>query len=117
MTLGETLHKSLSDWPAGTDGPHEVTANANGWKAKATAEAVESVGAKLRCVEVNRTDSAPDGATVGAWAEGIAQRSSGLLEKLKVLEVDTTENAAVLRSETAQRRARVLDRDERAVKN
>jgi hypothetical protein len=40
----------------------------------------------------------PDGG-VRAWADGVAGRVRGLLEPLKVIEVDTTRDAAVLRSD------------------
>jgi hypothetical protein len=99
MTLGEALHKSLSDWPANTDGPHERTASADGWTAKVKAAAIDSVGAKLHELELTRTAPAPVGATVKGWADGVAKRASGLLERLKVHEVDDTANTAVLRSD------------------
>jgi hypothetical protein len=99
MTLGETLHKSLSDWPAHTDGPHERTATAGGWTATVKAAAVDTVGAKLHELELTRTAPAPEGTTLGGWAEGVAKRASGLLERLKVHEVDATHNQAVLRSD------------------
>ena len=100
MTLGETLHKSLSEWKAGTDGPHERSAVGGGWAATVTAETVDTVGAKLTRIDLTRTDPAPDGSTVGGWADGVAKRATGLLERLKVHEVDGTRNAAVLRSDT-----------------
>ena len=100
MTLGETLHKSLSDWPANTDGPHEATAAAAGWSARVKAAAIDSVGARIQELELTRTAPAPDGATLSGWADGVAKRASGgLLERLKVHEVDGTENRAVLRSD------------------
>ena len=99
MTLGETLHKSLSDWPANTDGPHERTASAGGWTAAVSAETVDTVGARLNRLDLTRTDPAPDGLTLGGWAEGVAKRASGLLERLKVHEVDATHDTAVLRSD------------------
>ncbi len=99
MTLGETLHKSLSDWPANTDGPHERTATADGWTAKVKAAAIDSVGSRLHELELTRTAPAPDGASVGGWADGVAKRVSGLLERLKVHEVDATHDRAVLRSD------------------
>ena len=99
MTLGEALHKSLSEWPANTDGPHERTATSDGWTARANAATIDTVGARLNGVELTRTGDAPEGLTVGGWAEGVAKRASGLLERLKVYEVDTTHDRAVLRSD------------------
>lgn len=99
MTLGETLHKSLSEWPANTDGPHERAATADGWTARVRAAAIDTVGAKLHELELTRTGDAPAGATLGGWADGVAKRASGLLERLKVHEVDATHDTAVLRSD------------------
>jgi hypothetical protein len=99
MTLGETLHKSLSDWPANTDGPHECSAAANGWTATAHAGTIDTVGAKLNHLDLARTDPAPADTTLGGWAEGVAERATGLLERLKVYEVDTAHDTAVLRSD------------------
>ena len=99
MTLGENLHKNLSDWPANNDGPHECSATANGWTATAHAAAIDSVGAKLNHLDLTRTDPAPEGVTLGGWAEGVAERATGLLERLKVHEVDTHHDTAVLRSD------------------
>jgi hypothetical protein len=99
MTLGETLHKSLSDWPANTDGPHERTASADGWTARVKAASIDTVGSRLHELELTRTDPAPEGTTLGGWANSVAKRASGLLERLKVHEVDTTHDTAVLRSD------------------
>jgi len=99
MTLGETLHKSLSEWPASTDGPHERSAVGGGWAATVSAETVDTVGAKLNRIDLTRTDPAPEGTTLGGWADGVARRATGLLERLKVHEVDTTHDTAVLRSD------------------
>ena len=100
MTLGESLHKSLSDWPANTDGPHECAAGAGGWTAAAHADAIDTIGARLTHLDLTRTDPAPEGATLGGWADGVAKRATGLLERLKVHEVDATHDTAVLRSDT-----------------
>ncbi len=99
MTLGETLHKSLSDWPANTDGPHECAATASGWTATARADAIDTIGARLTRLDLTRTDPPPEGATLGGGADGVAKRATGLLERLKVHEVDATHDTAVLRSD------------------
>lgn len=99
MTLGETLHKNLSDWPANTDGPHECAASAGGWTATAHADKIDSVGARLNHLDLTRTAAAPEGTTLGGWADGVAKRATGLLERLKVHEVDATHDTAVLRSD------------------
>jgi hypothetical protein len=99
MTLGESLHKSLSDRPAGAAGPHECAATANGWTATARADTIDTIGARLTGLDLTRSAPAPDGTTLGGWADGVAKRATGLLERLKVHEVDATHDTAVLRSD------------------
>jgi len=65
-----------------------------GGSVRFSANTVESVGAKYHAIDVTRTD-AP---AVGEWAAQIASRAQGLREPLKVVEVDTTESVATLRS-------------------
>jgi hypothetical protein len=47
-----------------------------------------------------RTGNTPDGLTLRAWAEGVAKRATGLLEPLKLLEVDDARGEALLRSDS-----------------
>jgi hypothetical protein len=47
----------------------------------------------------------PTSGDLRAWADRIAQRVTGLLESLRVLEVDTTRDQALLRSDTPAARS------------
>jgi hypothetical protein len=47
-----------------------------------------------------RSGDAPEGLTLRAWAEGVAKRATGLLEPLKLLEVDDARGEALLRSDS-----------------
>ena len=48
---------------------------------------------------LTRTSEVPAGLTLKGWADGIAARVSGLMEDLKVLEVDDVRQEALLRSD------------------
>lgn len=100
MTLTEKLLPELSEWrPAGL-GRHSLAAGfpADGWSVQLTADKTDTLSCLVWELALDRTSAAPEGATVKAWAEGVAARVVGLLEPLKVLEVDAVRGEALLRS-------------------
>ncbi|MFO0852290.1 MAG: hypothetical protein U0871_27555 [Gemmataceae bacterium] len=101
MTLAETLQARLADWrPAGA-GRHtwQHTFADHGWAVHLTADAADVVGCKVWELTLSRLDDPPAGLTQRQWADRIAARVSGLMEPLKVLEVDATRDETVLRSD------------------
>lgn len=101
MTLAEILQPKLSEWRPAGDGRHSwaETFPAQGWALHLAADRADSVGCLLWELTLTRTASPPEGLTLPKWAAGIAGRASGLLEDLKVIEVDTTRDEALLRSD------------------
>lgn len=102
MTLTESLLPKLSEWrPAGA-GRHSLGAAIPeaGWAVQLTADKADSLSCLVWEVALARTGAAPEGLTLRAWAEGVAKRATGLLEPLKLLEVDDARAEAVLRSES-----------------
>lgn len=98
MTLAESLEPRLSNWkPAGRETWQEAFADA-GWDVALTADHNDVVGTLAWELTLARTADAPAGLTVRAWADGIAARSSGLMEPIKLLEVDAARDEAILRS-------------------
>lgn len=100
MTLPESLLPKLSEWhPAGT-GRHELSATAPdaGWAVHLTADKADTLSCLAWELALARTGEAPAGLTLRAWAEGVAARATGLLEPLKLLEVDDARGEALLRS-------------------
>src|SRR4051794_11083564 len=100
--MDEALLARLGEWRTAGPGPHALSAplTAGGWSLAATAEAAESVGCRL--TELRLTRPAGDPASAAAltqWAVRTAKRVTGLLEPLKLLEVDAGRGEAVLRSE------------------
>ena len=90
MTPAEALPPKLSALPPG---PQTLDAG-NGATVTVDAERSDSIANVYRSVTV--AGAKPE--SVGAWADGVAGRVRGLLEGLKVIEVDSTRDAAVLRS-------------------
>jgi hypothetical protein len=100
MTLAETLLQNLNDWrPNGSPSNGLHVSPETGWSVRLAGDHNGVVGVRLTELAVIRVDDAPAGLTVAAWATALAKRSTGLLEKLTVLEVDTTRDEAVLRSD------------------
>ncbi len=100
MTLPESLLPKLSEWrPAGT-GRHalSVTAPEAGWTVHLTADKADTLSCLVWELTLARTGEPPTGLTLKAWAEGVAVRATGLLEPLKLLEVDDVRGEALLRS-------------------
>jgi hypothetical protein len=100
MTLSEKLLPKLSEWrPAGA-GRHSLAhafAEEN-WNVQLTVDKTDALAALVWELSLNRTGDAPAGLTLKSWAEGVASRAVGLLESLKVLEVDDARGEALLRS-------------------
>lgn len=95
MTLAEKLLLELGDWrPAGRDA---LAVRLPDSGVEVVADVNTELGAMLRSVTVDRVPLA--GATMRGWAESIAARSSGLMERLRVLEVDDGRSETLLRSD------------------
>lgn len=100
MTLTESLLPKLSEWRPAGDGRHSWGGSfpTAGWTVQLTADKTDSLSCLVWELALARTGDAPAGFTLRAWAEGVAQRVAGLLEPLKLIEVDETRGEALLRS-------------------
>src|SRR5215212_2022146 len=101
MTLAETLQPKLSEWRPAGDGRHSWAEAfpVHGWAVRLAADKADSVGCLVWELALTRTAEPPAGLTLAGWAAGIAERAGGLMEDLKVVEVDTTRDEALLRSD------------------
>jgi hypothetical protein len=99
MSLGEVVREKLAEWrPAGEGRQTLPVADApSGWTAAITVERQESVGCQAWEVALRHARAARP-ASLRGWADDIAQRVTGLLEPLAVVEVDAPRNEALLRS-------------------
>lgn len=107
MTLNDTILQRLVEWRPGA-GRHTlaVADEAAGWSVAATADRNDELGCLLWEATLRRT-SAKGPESLQAWADQAVGRVTGLVEPLKVIEVDQPRNEAMLRS------ARPLQRGDR----
>jgi hypothetical protein len=102
MTLAEALLPKLADWQPAGEGRHTVAIALpeHGWTVQLTAERVDTVGCRLAEVDTTRTNPVPeDAAALEAHARRAAGRVTGLLEPLRLVEIDRGHHVALLRSD------------------
>jgi len=96
MTLENTLRQQLSDPETG--GFHVAF---GGWTVTLVADQRDSMSCALK--ELTLNNNALIAEKLPAWAERVARQASGLMEPLRVLEVDEPLGKAVLRSQAPAR--------------
>jgi hypothetical protein len=106
MTLAEKLLPRLSEWEPAGAGRHSWSTDLDdaGWNVHISADRADSLSCLVWELTLTRTLDAPKGLTLDSWALGIASRVGGLMEDLKVYEVDPLANEAVLRSDAPRAR-------------
>src|SRR5947209_6609522 len=99
MTLAETLLEKLADWKPTGSLPCRlvVTDPASRASAELAVEKLDSLACSLRSVTVVPDDETT--AKLADRARNIAGRVTGLMEPLKLIEVDAAKGQALLRSE------------------
>jgi hypothetical protein len=101
MRLAETVRQKLAEnFPH--SGRHDlaIACDKAGWALNLTLERRDELGCLIWELALRRTSTAPTGETLRTWAERIARQTTGLLEPIKVVEIDELRNEALLRSET-----------------
>jgi hypothetical protein len=110
MTPNDRLLNDFSGWRPTGEGPHSFAHTLEaGWTAAVTAEATDTVGSRLTELSVVRPAVPTTGDDLKQWANRTAERVTGLLEPLKLIEVDATRSEAILRSETAADRGKSVE--------
>lgn len=110
MTLSETLLPKLSDWrPAGA-GRHSWSESfpTSGWVVHIATDRTDSLSCLVWELTLTRTGEVPAGLTLKAWAAAIAGRVTGLMEPLKLHEVDEVQQVAILRSQAPTQKGDAL---------
>jgi len=103
MTLDEPLLTRLADWRPAGPGPHGFRSGLArpGWSLTATADQADALSCRL--AELTVDGPAPGAACTAAaltqQADRLARRVTGLLEPLRLIEVDAARAEALLRSE------------------
>jgi hypothetical protein len=98
MTLENTLLQNLAKWRFPLGDRRTLTASAGGWNVAVHADSADTVGCHVWEVTLARATPAT-GVDLRARAERVAESVTGLLEPLKLLEVDSPKGTALLRSE------------------
>ncbi|HLJ93157.1 MAG TPA: hypothetical protein VKU02_08200 [Gemmataceae bacterium] len=100
MILDETVLRKVAEWqpPRGSRQTLVVPDEGSGWAVTLTADRNDELSSALWEVHLQRTAAAPAAVTLEGWAKGVAERVTGLLETLHVLEIDIQRREALLRS-------------------
>src|SRR5262245_59291953 len=96
MTLASTVRERLSNWLP-VAGRQELIVTADQGSLILTGDRREELGCLVWEMSGRRQATPTD--TLRAWAERIAGRITGLLEPLKVVEIDLERNEGILRSD------------------
>ncbi len=99
MTLNELLLQKLAKWrPDSNQDTLTVADPASGWTAGVSAERVEHLGSRLRELTLSRTVPLA-GTDLENRAAQVAGQVTGLLEPLRLVEIDRDRRTALLRSQ------------------
>src|SRR5262245_52490973 len=106
MTLDETVLQKLAEWRPTSEGRSMLTIpdEGTGWTVSLTADRCDDLGCRLWEVQVRRTREAGPGITLQNWANRVAEEVTGLLEPLRVVEIDMQRHEAQLRSDEPTQR-------------
>ena len=99
MTLAEALLAKLAEPRTASPGRFTLlhSDGAAGWSVAMNIDKADALGCQLSEIACERiSGAAPD---LKAWAESLANRVTGLMEPLQVVEVDLLKNEALLRSD------------------
>jgi hypothetical protein len=103
MTLANTVQEKLSSWQPPGDGRHDFgfVDAASGVAVRLGVEHLETLSCRLWEVSVTRPASPP----LADWAKRVAEEATGLLEPLRVVEIDNARGQALLRSDEPARKS------------
>jgi hypothetical protein len=98
MTLDELLLQKLAKWRPDNNPDSLIVADpASGWTVSVTAECVEQVGSRLQELSLWRSKPLA-GVDLETRAGLVANQVTGLLEPLRIVEIDCERRTALLRS-------------------
>jgi hypothetical protein len=108
MTLENTLLQKLAEWRF-DNGRQTLTAAdpETGWTAAVVADCGDRVGCRVWELNLTRPET-PSSADLKARAERLAGQATGLMEPLRLIEVDAQGDTALLRSASPQKRGEDL---------
>jgi hypothetical protein len=108
MSLDGLLLEKLARWRPDGRQTLEVRAPEFGWAADITADAADVVGCRLWEIALRREGTVTPLGDLKARADAVCGRVTGLLEVLRVVEIDEPRGIALLRSDLPSRRGDTL---------
>jgi len=102
MNLAETLLSKVAEWQPAGEGRHAVSIALpdHGWTVGLSADRADTVGCRFAKVDAERTvPLGDDDSALDAHARKAAGRVTGLLEPLRLVEIDRGRHVALLRSD------------------
>jgi hypothetical protein len=97
MTLAEILSSKLAEWrPAPGHAKVSEADAATGWSATLTVDKGDALSCQLTELTVSRANGRYE---TKAWADVLTRRVTGLMEPLRVVEIDAARDEAILRSD------------------
>jgi hypothetical protein len=102
MTLSETLLQKLSKWKITSR--QSLDLSGDGWTVAVSADRTDDLGCLVWDLAVKGATTPSEPVAVRDWAARLVRRATGLLEHLKLLEVDDGRHQALLRSDEPSRR-------------
>ena len=104
MTLNDTLLQKLAEWRFDNGRQTlSVVHPETGWRAEVVADCSDRIGCHLWELNLSRPEAAPS-ADLITRAERLVSRATGLMEPLRLIEVDAGRETALLRSAAPQKR-------------
>lgn len=97
MTRNDLLLQKLANWRP-DHARQTLTIDATDWRIDLTADAVDTLGIQLWEANLVRTAPVADPAPLADQAARIVNRVTGLMEPLRLVEIDAVRNLAQLRS-------------------
>src|SRR5262245_51864648 len=109
MTLNGTVLRKLAEWHPPRDGRRTlaISEEGSGWTVSITADRHDDLSTVVWEMTMRRLTSTGEGA-LESWANRVVSQATGLLEPLKVVEIDVQRNEALLRSKEPTRRGQDL---------
>ncbi len=99
MNLNDLLLQKLAEWRFNNDRQTlSVAQPETGWTALVVADCADRVGCRVWELTLTRAEAAPETADLKTRAERLAGKATGLMEPLRLIEVDAGRDAALLRS-------------------
>jgi hypothetical protein len=102
MTLENIVLRKLAETKPSSE-RHHVLVTEGPWTVTVTADRRDDLSSRVWQIEIERRE--PMRGNVVAWADRVAKSVGGLMESLKVVEVDAVKQEALLRSAKATQKA------------